>query len=396
MRACVALLVIVLGACKDAAPPDKQPTSHSSPADAAVVATDWTRCEAALREAPKIPPTRRVEHVIDGCRPCGDWAPLLRWDTLEVDGGPSRVQIEQAMLACNGYCNPNAKQRFLGTLDAARSKGSRGPWRHLGDLCGAAVSAVPDARYMSAPFFALDRIGRAAAARPELAALLDALELPLPAISSTGSGISLPASPVTAPNAGPVVLTVSMTEIRAAALPHAKLGKAGVTIVAAGEPYPGALVKDAKELAAVLQPLGHTRDRALAIFAPSGMAASRLVDVLRVAASEPVVLAAAAEGAPIGWSLAGTIPVALTADKPRASDAVVLTLGSDPSPLIKEAKSRAPAIGTAKIVIELGPEATVAGLAKLVGALVYFDVKSVALVVPAHPPARVPRTGSKP
>jgi len=388
----LALVLVILG-CKDkdaASPPPAPHQGSANAADAAVAPLiDWARCEATLREAPKVPSTRRVQHVLDGCMPCGDWRPLLRWDTLQVDGGPTRLQIEQAMLACNAYCEPNARQRFLGTLDAARSKGTRGPWRHLGEVCGAAVSAVPDARFMSAPFFALDRIARTAAARPALAPLVEALELPLPAISSTGSGISLASSPVTTPEAGPVALTVSTIELRIAATPRARLGKDGITVLAKGELYPGALVKTPAELAAALETVGATPSSPLSVFAPSGMAASRLLDVFPITLGHEVRLAAAAEGAPIGWNLAGTVPIVLSASHPkRGGPSIALTLGADPTPSIMDAKARATALASATVTIALDPGATVAGLTKLVGALVYFDVKRVALVTGSHPAAK--------
>src|SRR5204863_6249003 len=109
-----------------------------------------------------------------------------------AEGGPSGAEIEAAMAVC-GYCDANAKQRFLGTLDKARGGDTRTPWRHLGDTCRAAVSAVPDNRFVTAPYYALDRIARAATAHGgETAERLAAIELPLPAVSIAGTGVTLP------------------------------------------------------------------------------------------------------------------------------------------------------------------------------------------------------------
>ena len=93
------------------------------------------------------------------------------------------------MAACKACCEPTAKMRFLGTSTtrAARSRGRRGAM--LGDVCKEQVSAVPDARFMSAPYFALDRIARDVATRPDGAPLLAAIEIPLPAVTVTGVGI---------------------------------------------------------------------------------------------------------------------------------------------------------------------------------------------------------------
>jgi hypothetical protein len=380
MRA--ACVLVMLAACKGKqAEPQAQPQPHAtSPAqvaDAAPVASDpnWAACEQALEAAPKVPANRRVQSLIDGCRPCGDWTPLLTWDTQQVDGGPTRAAIEQAMFACKAYCDPNAKHRFLGTLDAARGKRTRGPWRYLGEMCKGDVSALPDARYMSAPYFALDRIARAAAARPELAPRLDAIELVMPAVSITGSGFELAKSPVTAPDLGPLALTVTAIEMRIASTPRAKLGKAGVMLTGKGEPYPGALVRSAKELDAAIATLG---DGPVTVFAPHGMVASRLLATLAVTGAREVKLAVQANGGPPGWTVAGTIPVTLSST--AAPDAIKLVLGADPDAAIKQAKELGPKLAQGPVTIALAPKTTVAAFAKLVGALVYFDVKTVALV----------------
>lgn len=374
-----ALLVLALLSCnKGKEQQDWQPIGSAAPRDAAVVdavAVDpWVTCDKALRGAMKVPANRRVASIIEGCKPCGDWDALLRWDTQQVDGGPTRAAIEQAMLACKGYCNPNAKQRFLGTLDAARGKGTRGPWRHLGEMCKAEVSAVPDARHMSAPYFALDRIARAAAERPELRSALDEIEIALPPVSITGSGFELPTSPVTAPDTAPLAMTVTAVEVRIAALPRAKLGKDGVTHPTKGDPYPGALVKTAKELDSAIAKLG---DSAISLFAPHGMAATRLLEALALAGKREVRLAVQANGGPPGWVVVGTIPIALST--PGDPKAAKLALDEDPDVAIKDAKARIAALKQGPIAIQISPKTTVRALAKLVGALHYFDIKNVAV-----------------
>ncbi|MEO8703632.1 MAG: hypothetical protein ABI867_26520 [Kofleriaceae bacterium] len=375
-----ALVLVALVACSSKDPPPAP--APVAPRDAAVdapAATEWGACKKALEAAPKLPANRRVAAVIEGCQPCGDWAPLLRWDTQQVDGGPSRAAIEAALAGCKAFCDGNAKQRFLATLDNARGKGTRGPWRFLGEICKAGVSAVPDTRYMSAPYFALDRIGRAAAERPELAPLLAALELPLPALSVAGTSLHLSKAPVTAPDLGPLLLTVTAKELRLAVLARGTLGKDGVTVVAKGDPYPGALVTTAKDFTRIAGELG---DGAVSVLMPRALPASRLLDVLAVTGKREVRIAVEAIGGPPGWDVAGTIPVLVsTTPAPRA---VKLTLDEDPDPIIKDAKAMRGKFAGG-VTISITAKTRVEALAKLVGALVYFDLAAVT-IDPKVPP----------
>lgn len=386
-----AALACALASCQGRETPPTGTARGSAPAatprDAAIAAAPadataldpWARCGRALREAAKLPANRRVAALLAGCQPCGDWTPLLAWDRPEADGGPSRAAIDGAMARCEAYCSPDAKQRFLGTLDNARAKGTRTPWRSLGRLCGDKVSARADPRFVSPTYFALDRIARAVAAKPALAPLLAAIDVPLPAISISGAGLELPRAPVTAPTVGPLALTVTARELRLAALPHARLGADGVRVIAADPPYPGALVTTPASLDAALAPLG---DGAITVFAPTGLRARRVVDALALAGRartrRELRLAVAAHGGPPGWPIDGSIPLALTATPAR--DAIPLALpADDPDPAIKAAQARRAALAHHPIVIAIGPTTTVAALAKLLGALVYFDPAQVAL-----------------
>ena len=363
-------LLLVLVACKESPAPPPPPTPIATP-DAAVAATNWDLCKTALTGAPKLPAPRRASALIEACTPCGDWTPLLDWQKLRTEGGPTRDAIEAAMLACKGYCDPNAKQRFLGSLDAARGKHTRGPWRYLGEMCKGEVSALPDGRYVTAPYFALDRIARAVAANPDLAPLLDAIELPLPTVSVNGAGIELLESPGVAPEPGGAALTISDRSVQLAAMPRARLGAQGVTLLAKGEAYPGVAIANAKAFAAQLVTLG-TADP-IALFAPPALPARRVLDALALTGEHEVRLAAQIRGAPTGWELTGTVPVALAG---KGAAKVTLALGASADDPIKEAKAKQAELAGG-VAITLGKDATVAGLAKLVGALVYFDVKRV-------------------
>jgi hypothetical protein len=400
-------LAAALAACKSKEPPPAaepaKPAAAATPATPAAPAADWVaRCEAALAGAPKLGPARRVEAIIDGCRPCGDWTPLLRWNVLAADGGPKAAEIEAAMDACRAYCKPEAKIAFLGTLEASRGKRSPRPWRELGEACREEVSAKADVRYMSAPYFALDRIARAAAAHPRLAPLLAAIELPLPPLSSTGGAFVLPPSPAIAPDAGRVHVTVSTTEITVGALPRATLGAAGVTVDSTGlrpapraEPagspprdsltridagealYPGATVAP-RALAAALDRLAPDPDARIALIAPRAMSARRLLDVVKAAGAHKLVLAAAVAGAPEGWTLPGVVPVVLSAAPPDAG-ALRLELGESADGAVRAVKEAPAAALAAPPVIAVGGKATVEGLAKLLGALAYREVHAASL-----------------
>ena len=311
-------LALVLFACKgkkDGAGSGSAIAVHA-PADAAVAPpTDWKKCDAALRKAATAPLDARPGMIIDGCHVCGDWKPLLDWSTPQSDKGPSRVQIEAAMAMC-GYCSPNAKQLFLGSLDNARGTNTRSPWRHLGEQCKADVSALPDNRFTSAPLYALDRIARAASAHGgETANLLAAVELPLPAVSITGNGLVLPDVDANVQSsAGPISITLIGGGMQVAKLPRARLGASGVAIDLGN--YPGDPVKLA-ELGPALQKLANgDKTVTITLLAAIATPADSLRPIVEEASKvAPVYLAVNAPDAPEGWNLPGTIPVALTIGK---------------------------------------------------------------------------------
>ncbi|MBA3457391.1 MAG: hypothetical protein H0T42_30195, partial [Deltaproteobacteria bacterium] len=334
---------------------------------------DWAACEAALKAAPTLPATRRADAIIDACRPCGDWAPILTWSRLPANGGPTRTQIENAMVACKAYCEPNAKMRFLGTLDDARMNGARTPWRELGEMCREHVSAVPDARYMSASYFALDRIARDVVARPGGPELLAAIEMPLPPVSVSAVGIKIPDSPLSKPQLMRVGITVTVGEISIGTLPVAKLGANGVTV--SGDAFPGRAVT-LKDLPTELAKLGQPA----AVFAPARMPAARLAEVVAGAGgwSEPVYLAVTAQ-----TGAYGIVPVALKSPAGQRIQGLRLKLGASPDEALTALKAAGPEkLKTGTVMIEIDKAATIAGLATLIGALAFFEVPVVALVPP--------------
>ena len=276
----------------------------SAPVDAAApIDANLDGCRAALPRIAALPPVERPQALLDACQPCGDWSPLLAWNTMVADGGPSHAAIEAAMVACHGYCDGNAKQRFLGLLDASRGQSTRGPWRQLGDACKAQVSSEPDARYMSAPFFALDRIARA------LGDAGPAISVPLPAVSVTGVGVELPEAPKLAAgiaidgNAGTLVLTIDARDVLVGQLPGAALSSHGLAVT--GD-YPGKVVALDKLVALYT---AHITPPAL-IIAPHALPAARVAEVIAALHGAQVRLAVAAPS-PHGWSLPAALPVDL-------------------------------------------------------------------------------------
>lgn len=346
------------------------------PPDAGIADANLDACRAAAARVPSLPPAQRTVALLEGCQPCGEWGPLLAWDIPTADGGPTRAAIERGMSACKAFCDGAAKQRFFEALDSARGQETRKPWRVLGELCKAEVSAVPDARFMTAPYFAIDRAARLVGD----ASLLAQIELPLPAISISGSGMELPTSAVVIPEAGPATLTVDAAQFLLGSLPTARLSPAGIQV--AGD-YPGARIEP-RALAAALGKHG-LAGKPVALLAPRQLPAVRIYEAVAAAGGHEIQLAVARLELR-NWILPATVPVALTA-RPGGRAAVRLVLDDTAVEAIKAAQAAPRAkLASAPVVIALAPSATAASLANLLGALHYLDVKSVALAkAPARP-----------
>lgn len=372
-----------LFACKDkptsepVAPPPPPPGDaskwnvehHPIPVDAAPPPEgDWAVCKAALEKAATAPPTKRIEMLIDACHPCGEWKPLLDWQTLQEDGGPNRKVVESTMAGCKAWCTPNAKVRFMGALDDARASKTRTPWRELAQQCGEEVSARPDGRFLNAPYFALDRIARWAATQPDGAKALEPIIIPLPAVTQTGVGVKLPDSAVTKPDVVPVQITITAAGISVGTMPVAKLAANGV--LPQGDPYPGKSVT-VKQLAAEVRKLGTKA----AIFAHPNLPARAVLDAIG-AAGVPVVLAVTSSMGPPGWTQHGISPIELQRSKPTAGS-VDLALDDTGNAAMAEVKKLGAELAKRSIYINVDEKATVASLATLLGALAYFEVLSV-------------------
>jgi hypothetical protein len=375
----IALVACALASCKgrrEASPPDPVPAGDAAAPDANLAA-----CRAAAAGVPSLPPARRAQALLDACQPCGPWQTLLDWNTPPASGGPSRAAIEQRMIACDAFCEPNARQRFLAVLDQTRGQPTRGPWRHLGEMCKTQVSAVPDARFMGAPYFALDRIARALGRTGDLAVLR--IEVPLPALSLSGVGMELPEAPRVDPDAGPDVLSVDSADILLGALPSARLSDTGLAV--SGN-YPGAVIAPDRLAARLAAPPaeGAVR-RPIVVLAPRALAAVRIAQVVAAAGGQDLRLAAAIAG-PGGWIVPGAVPVAL-AGRPAGGVRLALGASSDAAIAAARAASRSD-LHRAPPTIEVDAAATAGGLAGLLGTLATLDVTTAAVVAA---PAAVPK-----
>jgi hypothetical protein len=188
------------------------------------------------------------------------------------------------------------------------------PWRQLGLICKERVSAVPDTRFIDAPYFALDRIGRAIGYRGgDLATRAFAIELPLPAVGIVGTGPTLPTQAEAQPTAGPIQITVLAGTLTLGVLPRAHLTKDGLH-VASAEDYPGKPVAVTDLLASVttLAGSGSSKGMNVTLVAPAAAPAASLVPVVAALARLPwrTRLAVRANESPDGWDLPGTAPVA--------------------------------------------------------------------------------------
>jgi hypothetical protein len=305
----VLVVLALLAACKGNHA-DKHEDKHQDKPPPAPTYTVGPVCEAAVKKAASAPLDARPQILIDGCHVCGDWAPILAWNTLPKDGGPAHTTIEQAMTACRAWCDPNAKQRFLGTLDNARGTDTRTPWRLFGETCHA---EFPEQRFVSGPLFALDRIARAVASKGgQVATDLAAIELPLPPLSPSGVGPVLPDVDGVTPKVGEIEITVLGEKVFVGRMPRAHLGAGGVAIELGKDGYPGADTEVAKLPDALKATIAGDAAATITVLAPHAMPAQSLVPIISAAATvAPVYLAGNAIEAPEGWILAAAIPVQL-------------------------------------------------------------------------------------
>jgi len=371
-----ALALVLVIACKGGQRNDTaaQGSSAKPPVPLSVSAA----CRAAAANVPNLNPIERAQALLDACHPCGDWLPLLTANKTQVQGGPPRGAVEEAMVGCNAFCDSNAKQRFLDALDGARGQeDTRKPWRLLGEACAAAVSAVPDTRYMSAPYFALDRIARGIADP----AVLGKIEIALPPLTASGVGVDLPTAEPSSPEAGPAALTIDAHQTFIGVLPIATLSATGVK---PGAQYPGAEVPP-NLIGAALSTLAARviSGAPVALLAPRSLPAIRIASAIATARGHAFRLAVGLPG-PGNWTLPGTIGVSLVGsvnlpDVSRSRTAVTLGASAEPAiaaadEVLKPGEKRGP------MVITIEPTAVTSTLATLLAALATKGVSLAVLI----------------
>jgi len=365
--------VAACGSKRDDAPTREPAVAHAATADAGV---DVDGCKAAIAEAAAAPPYARAA-ILMKCTVCGDWKPILDWNRMSADGGPARRDLDLALHSCNAPCDTASTKKLASALDAARGTDMRAPWRVLGESCKDKVSAVPDARNMSAPYFALDRIARAIGARnDDTAKQLASLAIALPAVTLSGVGPVLADGITKVHPAPPNVLTAIRSDLRLGTLPTATLSAAGVTV--AGD-YPGKPVVD---LAKAMRELGNAP---IALISPAQSAASALVPAIRGASrfatvvdpkrpsSAPIELAVASPSSPPGWQVPVTIPVALDGKTAAVSIRRIVMTAGVPADDAKGETGRG-------VRIELDDVTTVADLAKVLASLAGEGIAVVEVV----------------
>ncbi|MFN0253478.1 MAG: hypothetical protein ACKV2T_41805, partial [Kofleriaceae bacterium] len=233
----------------------------------------------------------------------------------------------------------------------------------------------PDGRFVTAPYFALDRIARWASAQPDGAKLLEPIVISLPAVSQTGVGVKLPDSAVTKPDILPVQITVTASTMNVGPMPIAKLAANGV--LPQGEPYPGTSAESTKAQPNKLRDLAMKLGDRVALFANPQVPATRIRDAAAWSGMGGYLAVTSSMG-PVGWPQHGISPVKLTVGKPSPTE-IAIILDDTGATAMAEVKKLGADAAKKSIRIVLEPNATVGGLATLLGALAYFEVTQVNL-----------------
>lgn len=290
-----ALLALALVACKGKEPPKKQ--TETTP-----TVVDLTGCETAMQKAAAAPLVARPHILLDGCQVCGDWTVLLAWN----HDGTTPEALQKTLERCNAFCTGDSKMKFIAAANKAKGTSNDMPWRRLADACGDKVDAATDHRFMTAPYFALDRIARALGKT-------QSFDVPLPPLTIAGTGIVLPdLDEGVSPKVGTIHISFIGDQIFIGKLPRAKLTAKGLDVA---NDYPGQQVALADVPAALRKLVGGDPTETLTLLAPHAMPAENLVPVIAAAgAIAPLYLAVNAHESPEGWQLPGTIPVAIGPD----------------------------------------------------------------------------------
>jgi len=296
--------VVIAVACGDTKTTSSSPRTGDVPSTNAWVAP----CVEAIDRARAAPPHARVAAILSSCRPCG-----VAWTALAA---PSVVpgDVLEIVDACGGACSPQARTHLSEALhDLATEGAPNRPWRQLAHDCPAAAGVdAATARYASATWYALAKIAAGLGAQRASAA---PVQLPVPVRSAIGTAPNIPLARAADARRPRWQLTITSAEVRLGAMPTAELAPGRLSIVDAGEPYPGeAVALDAvgarlDALTATLPPGPGDLDGVLVI-APRRLPATRVLEVVRALGDRRAYLAVALATPDAGW-----------ADLPRAAAA---------------------------------------------------------------------------
>jgi len=302
------LVVALLVACKGKEKPEMTKSLHMENVSARE-RQDYkfdAVCIKAIDAAAAAPLNARPKLLVDNCQVCAGWNTILTWN-LE---GTKPEDLQKALEGCGAFCNSDAKMKFMASANKAKGSSNDIAWRRLADACGDRIDASTDHRFMSAPYFALGRIGKAATA--DGLAKLDGITLPLPALTVAGTGLALPVlDDNVASEVGDLAVTIIGDTIHVGRLPRAKIVKAGVLVELGDPPYPSKAVKLADLPASLTD-----KTQKVILLAPHAMPAAKLIPIVAAIGSvAPLYLGVAAVESPAGWQLPAAVPYALQIGK---------------------------------------------------------------------------------
>jgi hypothetical protein len=165
-----------------------------------------------------------MAHIIDACSAC-DAKTIMRWPIAPQNGGPSFLELDQAMRSCDAYCNPQARAQFTAGLEDARDgTGQRTPWRLLQRQCPALFAGGdPATRFASAEWFLLSAVAKDLSTRTDTSEL-PTVELLLPLWASNGIGVDLAvtgSNDLSEPAQDALVVTILADDVLVSSVPTA-------------------------------------------------------------------------------------------------------------------------------------------------------------------------------
>ncbi len=332
------LAVAAIG-CKPRATPgrDAGPAAAGAVDAGGASPADLARCLASFERAGRLPPAERAGAIVRGCPVCGrPWDPVIVADRADEGAPVDREEVWRVIQACGGACTRGAAAELkAGLADLAAGRPATGPWRKLAAACPAPLRADDHSgRFVGAVWYAMATITeRMRAARPTLPpteqgrldAAQAALLLPLPPLSTVGTGFVVPPGGVR-PGTPWLQLTITDQATYVGWLPFADLAPDGLRVLDGGVPYPGTRVPAGGLAAALDQLVAAAMPRAPALpdridrpvlIAPRAAPARRVLETLAALGTHQVSLAVSV-AAPAGlWrGLIGAQPMPLAASAP--------------------------------------------------------------------------------